>query len=206
MSLLYSTFEGEKPKKRQSTLLSSASSSLPPPPILSESYENLHPELTNGGQNTDTRNAINGEEKRKQIMAVLQSNNKNDDEEDQGYIGGKSPMFPPRPLVQSKQNNTITSSASNATNLQYEDYQKVYTNYSPQLKAITSQSKEGFHGVATTNDDAMIEKLNYIIHMLEQQKNEQTNHIGEEFVLYGLLGVFVIYVVDSFTRVGKYTR
>jgi uncharacterized membrane protein YqjE len=31
-------------------------------------------------------------------------------------------------------------------------------------------------------------------------------YIWEEFLLYGLLGVFMIYLVDSFARAGKYIR
>lgn len=56
-----------------------------------------------------------------------------------------------------------------------------------------------------TNDE-FIEKLNYIIHLLEEQHNERTEHVTEELVLYCFLGVFIIFVVDSFARAGKYTR
>ena len=42
--------------------------------------------------------------------------------------------------------------------------------------------------------------------MIEEQKDEKTGHVTEELVLYSFLGVFVIYVVDSFARVGKYVR
>jgi len=55
-------------------------------------------------------------------------------------------------------------------------------------------------------DDRWMEKMNYIIHLLEQQQNEKTSHITEEFVLYAFLGVFVIFVVDAFSRGGKYIR
>lgn len=55
-------------------------------------------------------------------------------------------------------------------------------------------------------NDRMMEKINYMIRMLEEQQLEKTNHITEEFILYTLLGVFVIYVVDSFSRAGKYMR
>jgi hypothetical protein len=54
--------------------------------------------------------------------------------------------------------------------------------------------------------DRWMEKMNYIIHLLEQQQNEKTSHITEEFVLYAFLGVFVIFVVDAFSRGGKYVR
>ena len=52
----------------------------------------------------------------------------------------------------------------------------------------------------------LMEKLNYMIHLLEEQQKEPTQNIMEEFVLYGLLGVFMIYLADSFSRAGKYIR
>ena len=45
-----------------------------------------------------------------------------------------------------------------------------------------------------------------MIHLLEEQQHEKTENITEEFLLYTFLGVFVIFVVDSFARAGKYTR
>ena len=56
------------------------------------------------------------------------------------------------------------------------------------------------------DQDELVRKMNYIIYMLEQQKNEKTDNVMEELVLYTFLGVFVIFVVDSFARVGKYVR
>jgi len=55
-------------------------------------------------------------------------------------------------------------------------------------------------------DDKIMEKINYMIHLLEAQQHEKTNNITEEFLLYTFLGVFVIYVLDSFARSGKYIR
>lgn len=49
-------------------------------------------------------------------------------------------------------------------------------------------------------------KLSYIIELLENQKNEKTDHVMEEFALYTFLGIFVIFISDSFVRVGKYVR
>ena len=56
------------------------------------------------------------------------------------------------------------------------------------------------------NSDKLMEKINYMIHMLEQQQHEKTENITEEFILYSFLGIFVIYVCDSFSRGGKYIR
>ena len=50
------------------------------------------------------------------------------------------------------------------------------------------------------------DKLNYIITLLEEQQDQRTNHVTEEIVLYSFLGVFMIFIVDSFVRVGKYVR
>jgi hypothetical protein len=55
-------------------------------------------------------------------------------------------------------------------------------------------------------DNKLLEKVNYMIHLMEQQKSDKTNSITEEFILYVFLGVFMIFTIDSFTRVGKYTR
>jgi hypothetical protein len=54
--------------------------------------------------------------------------------------------------------------------------------------------------------DQLMEKLNYMIHLLEEQKDEKTGHVMEEVILYSFLGVFIIFIVDSFARAGKYTR
>jgi len=56
------------------------------------------------------------------------------------------------------------------------------------------------------NKDQLLEKLNYMIHLLEEQQDEKTGHVMEELILYSFLGVFLIFIVDSFARVGKYTR
>ena len=56
------------------------------------------------------------------------------------------------------------------------------------------------------NNQVLIEKLNYMINLLEEQQDEKTNSVTEEVVLYSFLGVFIIFVVDSFARAGKYVR
>ena len=57
-----------------------------------------------------------------------------------------------------------------------------------------------------SHPDKILEKLNKIIYLLEEQQNEPTKHITEEFILYTFLGVFIIFIVDSFSKTGKYTR
>lgn len=55
-------------------------------------------------------------------------------------------------------------------------------------------------------ESALMKKLNYMIHLLEDQKDEKVNGITEELVLYCFLGIFIIFVLDSFVKVGKYIR
>ena len=55
-------------------------------------------------------------------------------------------------------------------------------------------------------NQVLIEKLNYMINLLEDQQDERTNNVTEEVVLYSFLGIFIIFVVDSFARVSKYVR
>tara|TARA_Y100000287_G_C14194883_1_gene342183 strand:+ start:364 stop:1035 length:672 start_codon:yes stop_codon:yes gene_type:complete len=56
------------------------------------------------------------------------------------------------------------------------------------------------------NEDNLMKKLNYMIHLLEEQQDQKTENVTEELVLYSFLGIFVIFVVDGFARAGKYTR
>ena len=56
------------------------------------------------------------------------------------------------------------------------------------------------------NQDELLNKLNYIINMFEEQREIKTNQKNEEVVLYCFLGIFVIYVLDSFVYIGKYKR
>ena len=55
-------------------------------------------------------------------------------------------------------------------------------------------------------NNSLEEKVNYLIELLEKQNERKTEYVTEEIVLYLFLGVFIIYTVDSFTRVTKYRR
>jgi hypothetical protein len=57
-----------------------------------------------------------------------------------------------------------------------------------------------------SQNELLLEKLNYMITLLEQQQDDRTNNVTEEVILYSFLGIFIIFIVDSFARVGKYVR
>ena len=50
------------------------------------------------------------------------------------------------------------------------------------------------------------DRINYMIQLLEEQKDEKTGRVTEEIILYVFLGIFVIFVLDSFVKTGKYSR
>lgn len=77
---------------------------------------------------------------------------------------------------------------------QYYDQKQMY----PQYYSSPEQKKE--------TNELLVDKLNYMIHLLEEKKEEKSGTLHEELILYGFLGVFMIFLVDSFARVGKYYK
>lgn len=70
---------------------------------------------------------------------------------------------------------------------------------------IESMSNGG-NAAGNSGHHSVIQKLNYITHILEEIQVEKTSNVTEELILYSFLGVFVIFVVDSFAKAGKYYR
>jgi hypothetical protein len=56
------------------------------------------------------------------------------------------------------------------------------------------------------SQDLLLKKLNYMITLLEEQQDEKTSNVTEEVILYSFLGIFIIFIADTFVRAGKYTR
>ena len=85
-------------------------------------------------------------------------------------------------------------------------YYQQYQQYIPYSEQERNQGElNGSNGLPGSKDDLM-QKMNHIIQMLEDQQDEKTGSVTEELILYCFLGVFVIFVVDSFVRAGKYVR
>ena len=130
--------------------------------------------------------------------------------------------------------NKNNLSKNTITNVEYDPYiskdlgknsleenflnsQQVEEYYKKLLPSTTSfPTKENYQNLISTfnqgsasnidSNSVLLEKLNYMINLLEDQKDERTNNVTEEVVLYSFLGIFIIFIVDSFARVGKYTR
>jgi hypothetical protein len=113
-----------------------------------------------------------------------------------GEIVQSNPFVPPPP---SRSGSNYGANDSNLGKL--SNYN---TSYQP--ANIPYYSKMGIGAGAGGSSDKLMEKINYMIHLLEEQQNEKTNNITEEFILYTFLGVFMIYIADSFVRAGRYVR
>ena len=85
------------------------------------------------------------------------------------------------------------------TNLKSDAMKSYYDSYIPYFN--NTQNQPTFQ-----NKDELMKKLNYLIHLMEENKDEPNKNVTEELVLYMFLGVFTIFVIDSFARAGKYTR
>jgi hypothetical protein len=87
-------------------------------------------------------------------------------------------------------------------------YKKIMPNYQEFVKSSKPVSVQ--HSNYSTDEhepsNPVVNKLNYIINLLEENQDQRTNNVTEEVILYSFLGVFIIFVVDGFTRVGKYVR
>ena len=91
-------------------------------------------------------------------------------------------------------------------------YRKLVPNYQVKPEnnknySLNSSTHSSFgQTINNEGNQVLIEKLNYMINLLEEKQDEKTGSVTEEVVLYSFLGVFIIFIVDSFTKVGKYTR
>jgi hypothetical protein len=99
--------------------------------------------------------------------------------------------------------STSRESFTNPSSVQKQTGSSYTNSYlpTPYYKGLSTKTPD-----TVSPNNQLMEKLNYMIHMLEEQQKEPTQNILEEFILYGLLGIFMIYLVDSFARAGKYIR
>jgi hypothetical protein len=114
----------------------------------------------------------------------------------------------PQPNYENSNSNLDLNDYSNYGNdVSIEDYYKrVIPGYNPNRNSVNNPYYNVTNALAEPNQDVLLKKLNYMISLLEDQQDEKTNNVTEEVVLYSFLGIFIIFVVDSFARAGKYVR
>jgi hypothetical protein len=123
----------------------------------------------------------------------LEKNNNN-------YSQNSTTVVSPFSIVGNNNNNNRTDTDS----VNLANYSQAYE--IPQNTKPYYTKSMGNNNNNALFEDKILDKIQYLTHLMEEMQHEKTTNITEEFILYTMLGVFVIYVVDSFTRIGKYTR
>jgi hypothetical protein len=129
--------------------------------------------------------------------------------EDESIDYGANPLMPKltNPSFDKSVKSNMYYRPSESNGPKYSNYRDAYGK-----EGWTSSMKEPYYakmGIGkgdSLSGDKMMDRLNYITQMIESLQMEKTNHVTEEFMLYSLLGVFMIYIVDGFSRGGKYVR
>ena len=157
-------------------------------------FSPIEPPVSSGVENTKIREHVNN------TSSSLQHNLKNNLNSN----------------LQKHNYNTFVGSMNDSSDENEDYYKKFIPNYEQMYKSAsipfdssnqyTSINQSNNQSNKHSNNDILIEKLNYMIQLLEEQQDEKTSNITEEVILYSFLGIFVIFIVDTFTRVGKYTR
>lgn len=118
-----------------------------------------------------------------------------------------SSPFPDETPVKRKQRQKIISSK------QFDTEDEPLADYTPKLEKIEKIEKVEPNVYETpeynpykTQDSALLDKLNYMIYLLEEQRDEKTGQVTEELILYVFLGIFTLFVLDTFVKNGKYSR
>jgi hypothetical protein len=111
------------------------------------------------------------------------------------------------PLQNPTQNNPTSNNSNlfNSTLLVNIAKTGDFSNFNDSYNLKYNPSSQGSNSLNYDNNK-LLSKLEYIIHLLEEQHNEKTNYITEELILYLFLGIFILFVLDSFAKVTKYVR
>ena len=124
----------------------------------------------------------------------------NDITYDSNSLVGPNPLYPQQQQYNQRQPTQFSENTMDLSNLSnYKQSYEVPTTTKPYYTKFGISQNSNF-------DEKMNDRLSYITHLLEEMQAEKTANISEEYIMYVLLGVFVIYIVDAFSRTGKYTR
>jgi len=122
----------------------------------------------------------------------------------------KEPLPPPKMVTNNPdigQGTDLNNSVDENTTktdfaLMESDYQQITNNPNKYYGGMV----DSYNPHNTNTKDETLQKLDKLIHLFEEQRDLKSGSVTEELILYSFLGVFIIYVLDSFVKVGKYTR
>jgi hypothetical protein len=91
---------------------------------------------------------------------------------------------------------------------------EIKSNTKPEIKVPQQYKTNDYMILNATNafepkrqtNQELLDKMNKILQMFEDQKEIKTGQKNEEIILYCFLGVFIIYIMDSFVNIGRYSR
>lgn len=162
----------------------------PPIPFQKSNAPNLSkpaPESSNGNQGNENVNNL------KNLIYNIHENASNEDSSSLGeYV-------PP----QQQSSKVVTQDPAGDNDAYSLKYNPAYVKHDVSNSNPNYPSHTSFSGF---EPDDLTEKLNYLIFLMEQQRDIKGTQTVEELLLYSFLGVFLIYVLDSFTKIGKYKR
>lgn len=115
----------------------------------------------------------------------------------------------PQPIYEGENNlhlNDYSNYGDEKKNDEY--YKRVLSGYPQQKQSMTNKPyySQVNYQIPESADSVLLQKMNYMITLLEDQQDERTNNVTEEVILYSFLGVFIIFIADTFVRAGKYVR
>ena len=172
----------------------------------SENNEKKHLKTTNGIRslkNITYKNRNPPKINKEMIDDILSENDDNDDNDNN--LGKFNPINQSNNQSNNEHQNTFSNTSANikenitSDNRDYSLLNNAYENISQHNSYLPEP-------VRAINNTELLQKLDNILYLLEEQQEEKTNYITEELILYIFLGVFIIYVLDSFVRIGKYVR
>jgi len=145
------------------------------------------------------------------MMKRIHTDTNEDEEEDENNF---QPIPPPNSVGTERMEYNMnaqqqTSPIVNNTKAQLEGFTQLPSEYAKQYyQQYVPYFNQGSDDTTPTgvNKDDLLTKLNQIIYLLEEQQDEKMGNVTEELILYSFLGIFIIFIVDSFARVGKYVR
>ena len=171
------------------------------------------------------RETIRNNSKVEALMKKIHEDDDNDDNDNNSDLSDYQPLLGPPKSAGMERLDNMNDKMENGMEERMEQQQNLPNNYnSPSVQEAFTQlpseyAKQYYQQYVPyfnqtsddvspngANKDELLNKLNQIIYLLEEQQNEKTGHVTEELILYSFLGVFIIFIVDSFARVGKYVR
>jgi hypothetical protein len=184
-------------------------------PKMKNSYNKIQNEIKDDVSDNILESFEAQKKRNTKVQELLNKMNEVDKNNDENNLADFSPLMPlssdnkhniDNNNDEDNENEGFSTMNLDPTYSSYDDGSPYVESYrpTPYYQKFSQKNDNNNRGMVLNNE--FIEKINYMIQLLEEQQKEPTNNIIEEFALYSLLGVFMIYLVDSFTRVGKYVR